>query len=63
MWTLLACERRLNTTFTYVCKFTPYSKILTGVNFVHVNGALVKLNFENNLVILGSIVCGDIWCV
>ena len=33
MWTLLAC------TFTYVCTFAPYSNILTGVNFVHVNGA------------------------
>ena len=28
-------------TFTYMCIFAPYSKILTGVNFVHVNGALV----------------------
>ena len=27
-------------TFTYVCIFAPYSKIRTGVNSVHVNGAL-----------------------
>ena len=31
---------QIKNTFTDVRTFAPYSKILTGVNFVHVNGAL-----------------------
>ena len=46
MWTLLACERRVNVIFPYVCIFAPYSKILTGVNVVHVNGALAHLSLK-----------------
>ena len=33
-------------TFTYVCIFASYSKILTGVNFVHVNGALGPIHMH-----------------
>ena len=37
-------------TFNYMRTFAPYSKILTGVNFVHVNGAFLAFKLEGVII-------------